>query len=144
MTVYGPGDPRGVYVAMNSEPPAEFTIGGKTMEQLDREAAERAAAQQRQAAAALSGDQTPCDAAQSAYNAMCRVPQQQQVFNAQAEARANEQAKEFGIDPTDPEFGAKLSQGHRSREGEVRQHNRWPNPRHRTAIHGRAAGRGRP
>lgn len=81
------------------------------MEQLDQEAAARAAEQQRQAAiaAALSGDQTPCDAAQAAYDEMRKVPQQQQKFNAQAEARANEQAKGFGIDPTDPEFGAKLS-----------------------------------
>ena len=109
--IYGPGDPRAYYQNRNSEGPAEFTIGGKTIEQLDREAAERAAAQQRQAAAAaaLSVDQAPCDAAQAAYNTMCKVPPQQQAFNTQAEVRANEQAKEFGIDPTDPEFGAKLS-----------------------------------
>lgn len=100
MTMYGPGDPRGVYAARNSDPPVPFTIGGKAMEQLDQEAAARAAAQQRQAAAAaaLNGDQTPCDAAQAAYDTMRRVPQQQRAFNAYVEARAAEYAKEFGLD----------------------------------------------
>ncbi|MGO8848973.1 hypothetical protein [Mycobacterium sp.] len=77
----------------------EFTIGGKTPEEMDREAAERAAAQQRQAAAAaaLSGDQSPCAAAQSAYDVMRRVPMQQRNFNAQAEARGEEHAKALGM-----------------------------------------------
>ncbi len=77
---------------------AEFTIGGRTPEQIDRERVERIAAQQRQAAAAaLSGDQSPCDAAQSAYDVMRRVPQAQRNFNAEAEARAEEKARELGV-----------------------------------------------
>ncbi|MGO9152995.1 hypothetical protein [Mycobacterium sp.] len=80
-----------------SEP--EFTIGGRTPEQIEQEAAARAAEQQRSAAAAaaLSGDQTACDAAQSAYDVMRRVPQQQRNFNARAEALAEEHAKALGF-----------------------------------------------
>ena len=78
----------------------DFTIGGKTPEEMDREAA----AHQRQAAiaATLSGDQTACDAALSAYNVMSRVPGQQRNFNAEAEARAEAQAKALGV--TDPDM----------------------------------------
>ncbi len=77
----------------------EFTIGGRTPEEIDRERVERIAAQQRQAAAAaaLSGDQSPCDAAQSAYDVMRRVPQQQRNWNAQAEASAEQHAKALGF-----------------------------------------------
>ncbi len=116
------------------------------MEQLDQEAAARAAEQQRQAAiaAALSGDQTPCDAAQAAYDEMRKVPQQQQKFNAQAEARANEQAKGFGIDPTDPEFGAKLSRAVEAEKAKFANTTDGQIPAHLSAVHGQAAGRERP
>lgn len=104
------GDPREVYKAMNDPSPVPMTIGGKTEAQLDREAAERGAAYQRQAAAAaaVSGDQTASAAAQAAYDAMRSVPQQQRNFNAEVNARAEEFAREFGLNPASEDDNAKL------------------------------------
>lgn len=83
-------------------PEPEFTVNGVTNQQAAQQAVADAAAQQRRAAAtaALSGDQSPWDAAQAAYRAMSRVPQAQRNFNAQAEAKTDEFAKQSGeVDP---------------------------------------------
>src|SRR5271168_5542093 len=53
------------------------------------------------AAAAPSGDQTPWQAAQTAYDAMKKVPQQQQRYNAEVDRRVSELAQ--AIDATDPD-----------------------------------------
>ena len=70
-----------------------MTVAGLTAEQ-----AARQAAQQRQYTPA-SQAQSPCEAAQAAYETLRRLPSRQQEFNTEVQTRADYLEREVGVKP---------------------------------------------